>query len=87
MDHAAHAVHDPALPFAAVPTNLSAYARQHEAAGRLGLIGAVALSASIALYAIALPVMSAVMFAWLAVSKVHAGGRDYPVAGRPLRTR
>ena len=42
------------------------YARQHETAGRLGLIGAVALSASIALYAFALPVMSAVMFSWLA---------------------
>lgn len=42
------------------------YARQHAVAGRLGLIGAVALSASIALYAFALPVMSAIMFSWLA---------------------
>lgn len=42
------------------------YARQHQAAGRLGLIGALALSASIALYAFALPVMSAIMFSWLA---------------------
>ena len=41
------------------------YARQHAAAGRLGLIGALALSASIALYAFALPVMSAIMFTWL----------------------
>lgn len=42
------------------------YGRQHSAAGRLGLIGAVALSASIALYAFALPIMSAIMFSWLA---------------------
>ena len=42
------------------------YARQHAAAGRLGLVGAIALSASIALYAFALPVMSAVIFSWLA---------------------
>ena len=42
------------------------YGRQHAAAGRLGLIGALALSASIALYAFALPVMSAIMFSWLA---------------------
>jgi hypothetical protein len=42
------------------------YARQHEQAGRLGLVGALSLSASIVLYAVALPVMAAVMFSWLA---------------------
>ncbi|HSP08788.1 MAG TPA: hypothetical protein VLU92_04245 [Candidatus Dormibacteraeota bacterium] len=42
------------------------YGRQHSKAGRLGFLGAVSLSASIALYAFALPVMSAIMFSWLA---------------------
>lgn len=42
------------------------YGRQHSEAGRLGLVGAIALTASIALYAFALPVMAAVVFSWLA---------------------
>lgn len=48
------------------------YASQHSSAGRLGLIGALALSASIALYAFALPVMSAIMFSWLATQPATA---------------
>lgn len=42
------------------------YARQHARAGRLGLIGYVPLVASVALYAFALPLMSAIIFSWLA---------------------
>ena len=42
------------------------YARQHSRAGKLGLIGWVPLSASIALYAFALPLMGAIIFSWLA---------------------
>ncbi len=48
------------------------YASQHSTAGRLGLIGVVALLASIALYAFALPVMSAIMFSWLATQPATA---------------
>ena len=42
------------------------YARQHEPAGKLGLIGFVPLFVSIALYAFAFPLMSAIIFSWLA---------------------
>ena len=42
------------------------YARQHAPAGKLGLIGFVPLVVSIALYAFALPLMSAIIFSWLA---------------------
>ncbi|MDQ6876894.1 MAG: hypothetical protein M3082_04200 [Candidatus Dormibacteraeota bacterium] len=42
------------------------YARQHAPAGKLGLIGFVPLVVSIALYAFALPLMSAILFSWLA---------------------
>ena len=42
------------------------YARQHEPAGKLGLVGFVPLVSSIALYAFALPLMSAIIFSWLA---------------------
>ena len=42
------------------------YARQHEPAGKLGLVGFVPLLVSITLYAFALPLMSAIIFSWLA---------------------
>lgn len=42
------------------------YARQHARAGKLGLVGFVPLIASLSLYAFALPLMSALIFAWLA---------------------
>lgn len=41
------------------------YSRQHVEAGKLGLIGLIPLTGSIVLYAIALPLMGAVLFSWL----------------------